>query len=344
MTAAQVITWVDGCAGRIRLNRPEALNALSHAMVLAIDAALERWRDDDAIRLVILDAEGERAFCAGGDVAAIWRAAQHGHPEDGRQFWRDEYRLNLKLAGYPKPMVAFLHGIIMGGGLGLGCHLRHRVVCENSRLSPPEARIGMIPDTGATLLLRRAPGELGAWLGVTGASLTPGDAIHARLADHYIPQAAWAGLIRNLCNTGDTRLINRAAQLPPEAPLARLVPQITRAFASLDLVQIRLALARDTGNWARETEAHIAANSPVSMQATLDLLARLTPATPLHKALAAEYRYTFRAVAPQPTDFIEGVRAQLIGKDRRPRWNLHDIAARTKAALAPLCGDELDLT
>lgn len=138
MNDAQVLMWVQGCAGRIRLNRPGALNALSHGMVLASEAELELWLDDPAVRLILLDAEGERAFCAGGDIVAIWHAAKDGRPEAERQFWRDEYRLNLKLAEYAKPIVSCMDGITMGGGVGLGCHPSHRIVGESTRMALPD--------------------------------------------------------------------------------------------------------------------------------------------------------------------------------------------------------------
>ena len=179
-----------GRAGRITLNRPDALNALTYAMIHDIEAALDAWRDDDEVALVVIDAAGEKAFSAGGDIAEMYRTGTAGDFAYGRTFWADEYRVNAKIAEYPKPYVAFMQGFTMGGGVGVSCHGSHRVVGESSRIAMPECGIGLIPDVGGSFLLARAPGRLGEYLGTTGTRMGPGDAIFAGFADLFIPEAA----------------------------------------------------------------------------------------------------------------------------------------------------------
>ena len=193
-----------GRAGRITFTRPKALNALSHPMALAIQDALDGWRNDPDVALVIIDAEGDRAFCAGGDIAAVYHAGRAGVHKVGREFFRDEYRMNATIADYPKPIVAFMQGFVMGGGVGVGGHASHRVVGDTTRIAMPESGIGLIPDVGGTWLLSRAPGRIGEYLALTGARMGPGDALHAGFADLYIPEAKWPALIDELQRTGDT--------------------------------------------------------------------------------------------------------------------------------------------
>ena len=172
-----------GRAGRITFTRPKALNALTHAMARAIHDALDGWRDDPAVALVIIDAEGDRAFCAGGDIAAVYHAGRAGDHQVGRDFFRDEYRMNAAIADFPKPIVAFMQGFVMGGGVGVGGHASHRIVGDTTRIAMPESGIGLIPDVGGTWLLGRAPGRIGEYLAMTGGRMTAGDAIHAGFAD-----------------------------------------------------------------------------------------------------------------------------------------------------------------
>ncbi|MEC8042812.1 MAG: enoyl-CoA hydratase/isomerase family protein, partial [Pseudomonadota bacterium] len=176
---ADIHTRIDGQIGRITLTRPKALNALSYEMCLEIEKALDAWATDDAVKMVLLDAEGERAFCAGGDIAAMYEAGTKGEYEIARTFWRDEYRMNAKLFNFPKPVASLMQGFTMGGGVGIGCHGSHRVVGESSQIAMPETGIGLIPDVGGTLILARAPGRIGEYLGATGGRIGPADAIHA---------------------------------------------------------------------------------------------------------------------------------------------------------------------
>ncbi|MDP3860189.1 MAG: enoyl-CoA hydratase/isomerase family protein, partial [Phaeovulum sp.] len=188
---SDIVTRIEGRAGRITFARPAALNALSHPMALAIEAALDAWRHEPAVALVLIDAEGERAFCAGGDIAAMYHACKAGEFATSRAFWRDEYRMNAKIAEYPKPVVAFMQGFVMGGGVGVGGHARLRIVGETTQMAMPESGIGLIPDVGGSLLLSRAPGRLGEYLGLTGARMRAADAILAGFADIFLPEEGW---------------------------------------------------------------------------------------------------------------------------------------------------------
>ena len=192
---SEVDIRVTGRTGRITLHRPKALNALTADMVDRIEAVLDEWAADDRIAMLVIDAEGDKAFCAGGDLAQIYASGIAGDYEPARQFWRTEYRMNAKLFEFPKPVASFLQGFTMGGGVGLGCHASHRVVCENSQISMPETAIGLVPDVGGTMILSRAPGRLGEYLGTTARRMGPADAILAGFADYYVPREAWPALI-----------------------------------------------------------------------------------------------------------------------------------------------------
>ena len=334
-----------GRAGHITLTRPKALNALSYDMCMEIEAALDAWRDDDAVALVILDAEGEKAFCAGGDIAEIYRAGLKGAFDAGRTFWRDEYRMNAKLSEYPKPIVSFLHGFVMGGGVGLGGHVSHRVIGESAQIAMPECGIGFVPDVGGSLLLARAPGRLGAYLGLTAARMGPGDALHAGFADFYVPEARWAALKSELAETGSVAALDTEAQPAPESPLAAAQEEIDQLFASDSLPEIKAALDGAQGEIAERAAKAVGRNAPLSMALTLAMLARLRAGeADIRSALKQEFRVSHRIV--EEGEFLEGVRAQIIDKDRNPRWRLsiEEVTEdRIAAMLAPLGDAELAL-
>ena len=334
---------VEGRAGRITLTRAQALNALTYDMVLAVEAALDAWRADDAVALVLLDATGDKAFCAGGDIAALYDSGKAGDFTYGRLFWADEYRLNAKLAEYPKPVVSLMQGFTMGGGVGLGCHPSHRVVGETSRISMPECGIGLVPDVGGSLLLARAPGRMGAYLGLTAARMEAGDAIAAGFADHFVPQAAWPALTETLCRTGDPQAVGQASKETPQGLMGASAAQIDRLFQSDSLADILAALRADDSDFAAAALKAMTRNSPLAMACTLEMLARLrTPDATIRIALDLEYRITSRAM--EHGDFLEGIRAAIIDKDRKPVWK-HDIDSLPQDAvrdmLQPLGKDAL---
>jgi len=327
----------EGRAGILTLNRPEALNALTHQICLEAEAALRAWIDDPEVAVVILEGAGPRAFCSGGDVVQAAQAGRQGDYSLGRNFWRDEYRLNLLLAEYPKPIVSFLHGFVMGGGVGFGGLVSHRVVGESTQVAMPECGIGLIPDVGGTYLLSRVPGQAGLYLGLTAARMGPGDAIWAGFADHFIPEADWPAVKADLIASGTVTLPQHPA---PESPLAAQSPEIDRLFSADTIPAIITALEAETSDLAASALKALRRNSPLSMASTLAMI-RPGPAT-LAEALRQEFRWTWRSM--DMGDFIEGVRAQLIDKDRKPVWqhaSAAEVTAEDVAAmLAPLGADE----
>ncbi len=338
---ADIHIRIEGRAGRITLTRPKALNALSYEMCLAIDAALKDWAQDDAVALVLIDAAGDKAFCAGGDIAQMYSTGKSGDYSYGRQFWSDEYGMNARLAEYSKPIVSFLQGFVMGGGVGAGCHASHRIVGETSQISMPECGIGLVPDVGGSWILSRAPGALGAYLGLTGARMGPGDAIRAGFADLFIPQDHWNSLKAQLVATGDTGALQGSPA--PEAALAAHRESIDAAFGQDSLPAIAQALEQDDSTFATKALQSLLRNSPLSMACTLAMLRNLDAQSSIRDALAQEYRFTWRAM--EHADFLEGIRAAIIDKDRAPRWrhaHLADVTqAEASAMLAALGADEL---
>ena len=260
----------DGVAGRITLNRLPELNAMTHEMCNAIVVALDTWRSDPEITLVIFDAMGQKAFCAGGDIVELYTTGQLGNFAYGQNFWRDEYRLNAKIKGFPKPVISFMQGFIMGGGVGLGCHGSHRVVGDSSQIAMPECGIGLVPDVGGSLILANAPGRLGEYLGTTGARLNAGDAIMAGFADHYIPEEKWPVLIKALGEKGDCRLLFVAAQRPPEGPVTRDKDHIDCCFSGDALVDIINVLRSEDTPFSQSSLKAMRRNSPLSMACEIE--------------------------------------------------------------------------
>ncbi len=334
---------VTGRAGRITLTRPKALNALSYQMCMAIDTALRNWREDDAVDLIILDAEGEKAFCAGGDIAELYETGTKGDFSHGQTFWRDEYRLNAMIFEYPKPIVSFLQGFTMGGGVGIGCHGTHRVVGESSKIAMPECTIGLVPDVGGTLMLALAPGRLGEYLGTTGHRMGPADAILAGFADHFIPQTTWPDLIEMLEASGNAQLVNEHAHPAPNGQLAQMQADIDRCFDGETLADTLTNLrSADTEFSARALEK-LAQAAPLSIACTVEMIHRLRgPSLTMRRALEMEYRFTFRAM--EHGDLLEGIRARIIDKDRNPNWQFADMNVPSVAVskmLQPLGADSL---
>lgn len=332
-----------GRAGRITLTRPKALNALTYDMCMAIDTALRNWREDDAIDLVVFDAEGEKAFCAGGDIAELYETGTKGDYAYGQTFWRDEYRLNALIFEYPRPVISFLQGFTMGGGVGIGCHGSHRVVGETSKISMPECSIGLIPDVGGSLMLALAPGRLGEFLGTTGHRMGPADAIYAGFADHFIPQALWPDVIEMLEASGNADLVASHSQTPPEGNLSGQQADIDRLFDGETLGDVLTNLRNGASDTASAFLKVLEKNSPLSMACTVEMLHRLRGhSLTIQRALDMEYRFSYRSM--EDGDFLEGIRAQIIDKDRNPNWQFPDLnvpAVAVSKMLQPLGANKL---
>ena len=317
-TGRPVLLERRGRLGVITLNRPRAINALTHEMVRLVLRALDEWEGDATVHTVAVTGAGERGLCAGGDVVALYEAAVRGPLEPAVEFWAEEYTMNARIAAYPKPVVAVQDGLVLGGGIGISSHASHRVVTERSRLGFPEVTIGFVPDVGGTWLLSRAPGELGTRLALTGASVGAADAIHVGLADHLVPSRSVPELLARLETADPDPVVAALAQDPGPAPLATERELTDHAFAADSVVAILAALDADGGPTARELATTIRAKSPTALSVTLAALRRARGLGSLEEALAQEFRVSTRHLTAP--DFVEGIRAQLVDKDRTPRW------------------------
>lgn len=326
-----------GSAAIIRLNRPKALNSLNLAMVHAMKPAMERFANDREISCAILTGEGERGLCAGGDIRAIYQLGRAGDPEVTR-FWREEFPINYTIAHYPKPYVALMDGIVMGGGVGVASHGRHRIVTERTKLAMPETGIGYVPDVGATWLLPKAPGEIGTWMGLTGEIVGAADAIFAGLADVFVPSERLGALTQALgelkagASDSDVRaVIGGFAGAPGESRLAAHRDLIDRVFAFDTVEEIFAALEKEPDEFAAETRAVIAKRSPTSLKLTLRLLRAGRKSSGLVECLEREF--TVASELLRNRDFYEGVRAAVIDKDRNPQWQPAMLAQVSDADL-----------
>jgi enoyl-CoA hydratase/carnithine racemase len=328
----------EGLAGRITLNRPDALNALTLEMLHTIEQTLLAWRDDTAVRLVLFDAAGERAFCAGGDIERLYATGKAGDFEFGRRFWEDEYRLNALIAEFKKPTVALMQGFVMGGGVGVACHCSHRIVAESTRIAMPECGIGLVPDVGGTYLLGHAPGRSGCYLGLTGARMEAADAIYAGFADTFIPEKHWRALADRLCETGDVSVIDGFSIESGVPPLRLRWTDIEGCFFAPSALECLERLEKGTSQWSQEAARQMRRGCPLSVACTHELVRLGAGAGTVRQALAFEYRFTWRSMSQG--EFLEGVRAQIIDKDRNPSWRksrLEDVTEEEIASmLAPL--------
>ena len=331
-----VIARCDGRVGRLVLNRPQALNALDLPMIRACTRALEAWRDDPHVHAVVIEGEGERAFCAGGDIRALRQYELDGEHHKAETFFREEYALNLMIATYPKPYVALINGICMGGGIGVSVHAPYRVATEHAAFAMPETAIGFFPDIGATFFLPRLPGQIGTYLGLTGLRMQGADAVHAGLATHFVHRADLPALARALAEDGIAALAARGRELPGFS-LAPHRATIDHCFGAPDMSEIVRRLEAVGGDWAAMTVATLRAVSPSALAWTLEALRRGAHLT-LPKCQAAELALT-RTTMRHP-DFAEGVRAMVVDKDRAPRWQPARIEEVDPAAIAAMFAAE----
>jgi len=334
-----VIAQREGAAGVIRLNRPKTINALTLEMVYHVDAALDRFEADSEVGLILLEGAGERGLCAGGDIRTLYDSSCAGG-DLGAEFWRVEYRLNARIARFPKPYVAFMDGLVMGGGVGLSSHGSHRVVTDRTRLAMPEVSLGLFPDVGGTWLLSRGPGEIGTYFTLTGQPMTGMDAIAAGLADVEVPAAslpalrqALTGLGRGVTAAAVTELVAGFAATGKEAPIAALRGEINTLFAFDDMAAIVAALTEQDSPFARATLQRLGEKSPRGMVVALRLLRLGRQAASLEECLVREYRAAREAF--RSDDFREGIRAVVVDKDRNPKWSPSRIEDVTDAIIAP---------
>ncbi|GAA3923172.1 3-hydroxyisobutyryl-CoA hydrolase [Microbacterium invictum] len=331
---ASVSVRADGHVGHLTLNRPRAINALDLGMIERLAAALDEWERDTDIEIVLLDGAGDRGLCAGGDVRGLYDQIVAGHPDDTGAFFRAEYALNARIAEYPKPIVVLADGITMGGGIGLAGHAAVRIVTERSKLAMPETRIGFTPDVGGTWLLGRAPGRIGEYLGLTGQSMDAADAIYAGFADHLVPSGSLADLHDALVTRADpetpTELVLLFDETAGPSRLEAARPWIDDAFAADTVAEIIERLRARPEPDAAATASILEELSPTGLAVTLAAVRRARDLPDLRAALGQEYGLVLWFATSQP-DLVEGIRAQLVDKDRSPKWQ--------PAALADLPDD-----
>jgi enoyl-CoA hydratase len=329
----------EGSAGIIRLNRPKAINAVTLEMFRDIEKALDEFEADPATAVIVLEGAGERGLCAGGDIRALYESSKV-QGDLGKVLWREEYILNARIAKFPKPYVAFMDGIVMGGGVGLSAHSRHRVVTERTRLAMPEVGLGFFPDVGGTWLLSRSPGEIGTYFGLTGQTMNGPDAIHAGFADAVVPSSKLAALrdvltkIRPGTLSSEVKtLIDGFATGETAGPVAAMQSQIDGWFAHDRMEDIVASLKRDGSELAQATLKTLSEKSPRGMVVTLKLLRLARTSSSLEQCLVREYRAALEVF--RSDDFREGVRAAVIDKDRNPKWSPANIEGVTAAMIAP---------
>ena len=304
--------------GVITLARPRAINALNLAMIEVLDRQLAAWADDPSVAMVLIDGEGERGLCAGGDIKSMYESAL-GDGSHARELWRVEYRMNALIGSYPKPICALMHGIVLGGGIGISAHASLRVVTSNARIGMPEVTIGMTPDVGGTWLLSHTPGELGTHLALTGLSIGAADAIACALADVHVPDSALDLLRASPDAASLTHSVGQAATAPAPGELDGQRAWIDACYSTDSVIEILARLDASGVPSATAAAELIRTKSPTAVVVTLRALRQARHLRSLDEALEVEYGVACgRLTHP---DFVEGIRAQVIDKDRNPHWN-----------------------
>lgn len=336
----EILSRVDDGVGFVTLNRPKAINSLTQSMVNELSAALTGWAQNDAVRAVVLTGAGGRGLCAGGDVVAVYHSAR----ADGvaaRRFWYDEYLLNAKIGRFPKPYVSLMDGIVMGGGVGVGAHANTRVVTDTSKVAMPEVGIGFIPDVGGGYLLSRAPGLLGLHVALTGAPFSGADAIALGFADHYVPHDKLDKFSRAIVTDGVERALAIHTVEPPPSGLAVQRDWIDECYVGNTVADIAAALRGHDSGLAQEAANVIATRSPIALSVTLEAVRRAAKMNTLEDVLTQDYRVSSASLRSH--DLVEGIRAQLVDKDRSPKWSPASLtevtAADVDAYFAPVDDD-----
>ena len=339
VAGGDLIARREGSAGIVRLNRPKAINAVTLEMFRDIDKALDAFETDPEVAVIVLEGAGERGLCAGGDIRALWESSKV-RGDLGKILWREEYILNARIKKFPKPYVAFMDGIVMGGGVGLSAHGAHRVVTEKTKLAMPEVGLGFFPDVGGTWLLSHSPGEIGTYFGLTGQTMNGPDAIHARFADAVVPSARLGALrdaltkVRTGTHSAEIKaLIDSFATGETSGPVAANQSKIDAWFYYDRMQDIVAALQRDGSELAQSTLTTLGEKSPRGMVVTLKLLRLARASSSLEECLVREYRAALQVFASD--DFREGVRAAVIDKDRNPKWSPPRIEDVTPEMVAP---------
>ena len=341
MTESVLLTETVGQVAVATLNRPNVLNVIDIELIGELTRGLKTWAADPAIAAVLVRGAGTRAFCAGGDVRAVYDHRGNGAFMDA--VYRVEYLLDALISSYPKPYVVQMAGIVMGGGCGISVHGAHRIVTETTMLAMPECKIGLFPDVGASYFLARCPGALGMYAGLTGARFGAADAIYLNLADYFVPEDQTAELIPALttCDTAGEAILSVAAD-PGEAPIATIQHHIDSLFGLPSVRDILEALSQETAPWARDAYACMRAASPISLEITFRNI-REGGSKSLHECLITDFRIAQRLMR-QP-DYFEGVRAIIVDKDQQPRWTIASLdqidPARVDAYFAPLGEQDL---
>ena len=317
----EVFIRKNGCVGHITLNRPNSLNALTYHMISAIENALLSWKENDQIVLVLVDANGDKAFSSGGDVSDLYEQGALGNYEFGKSFWADEYRLNLLIANYPKPYVVFMQGFTMGGGVGISCHGSHRIVGESSNIAMPECSIGLVPDVGGSFLLTKKSKKLGLFLGITGSYMNADDAIYTNFADYFIEEKCWNDTKLKLIKTGDTSFLDNFKKENLKSFYKENLQLIHDVFSLSDLSLILAEMAR-----YQEFDSSLIKlkkSSPLSVLTCFYMLQMPEVSKSVKESLKIEYRFTSRA--QEYSDFQEGIRSMIVDKDKKPFWKYQNI-------------------
>ncbi|ORV46382.1 enoyl-CoA hydratase/isomerase family protein [Mycobacterium conspicuum] len=324
----EVLTRVDGGVGFITLNRPKAINSLTQTMVELLSTVLIRWERDESVRTVVLAGAGDRGLCAGGDVVAVYNSAKADGVET-RRFWRDEYRLDAQIGRFKKPFVSLMDGIVMGGGVGVSAHANTRVVTDRSKIAMPEVGIGFIPDVGGAYLLSRAPGGLGLYAALTGAPFSGADAIAMGFADHYVPHDDLDAFVAAIVADGIAGALAHHAVEPPPSELVAQRDWIDECFAGDTVEDIVAALRSHGPGPAADAADLIASRSPIAVSVALAAVRRAAKLETLEDVLVQDYRVS--SASARSHDLVEGIRAQIIDKDRNPKWSPPTLAAVTAA-------------
>ncbi|MCJ1959230.1 enoyl-CoA hydratase/isomerase family protein [Novosphingobium mangrovi (ex Hu et al. 2023)] len=331
----EVLTRREGVAAIISLNRPKAIHALTTAMCETMIEALQAFAQDDTVGVVIIEHAQGRGFCAGGDINLLRHSALEDGGISGRRFFLHEYRLNHLLFTYAKPVVAFMDGITMGGGVGIAQPATYRVATENTRFAMPETGIGLFPDVGGGWYLSRLPGRIGHFLALTGARFDGAECLHTGLATHYLPVAAQDAAKRRIGNgEGIETVLSDLAEVPPEAKVAANEAQIARHFAFDTLEEIFASLEADDSDWAAKELATLRTKSPQACKVALHELVQSLTLESFAEEMAMEYRIAARVLVLP--DFAEGVRAVIVDKDNAPAWNPATPEGVTDAAIAAI--------